>query len=104
MVKHGGDGIVVWGGMSATGVERFTFIESIMDQYGYLNIFKQNLQQSAQQLNLGQDFWFQQDNDPKHTPHNVKLWLLYNTKHQLYTLPQSSDLNPIEHLWDLQER
>ena len=40
---------------------------------GYLNILKVNLNQSAQGLNLGEDFWFQQDNDPKHTAHNVKL-------------------------------
>ncbi|XP_054725275.1 uncharacterized protein LOC129235452 [Anastrepha obliqua] len=55
------------------------------------------MMQSVQQLELGDDLWFQHDNDPKQSAYNVKLWLLYNTKHQLRTPPQSPDLNPIEH-------
>ncbi|CAK9796392.1 Transposable element Tcb2 transposase [Anthophora quadrimaculata] len=85
--------------MSASGVGKLKFIETIMDQHIYLDILQENLKSSAEKLNLG-NFIFQQDRDPKHTAKHVKQWLLYNAPKQLNTPPQSPDMNPIEHLWD----
>lgn len=99
-VKHGGGGVMVWGCMSAAGVGSLVFIDGTMDKTVYLNILKENLKHSVQKLGLGNNFYFQQDNDPKHTAHDVRMWIIYNVPHILPTPPQSPDMNPIEHLWD----
>ena len=70
-----------------------------MHKFVYLNILKNNLHRSAEKLGLGRDFYFQSDNDPKHTAHVVRTWVAYNVVHTLPTPPQSPDLNPIEHVW-----
>lgn len=88
--------------MSSSGVGNLTIIDGIMNKEVYLNILKQNLQQSAEKLGIVDTYHFQQDNDPKHTATNVKLWIAYNTPHMLVTPPQN--LNPIEHLWDVLEK
>ncbi|CAK9827571.1 Transposable element Tcb2 transposase [Anthophora retusa] len=98
-VKHGGGGVMVWGCMSSSGVGELVFIDNIMDKYVYLDILKNNVRKSVEKLNLGRQFVFQQDNDPKHTAYLVRQWIVFNTPHLLPTPPQSPDLNPIEHLW-----
>ena len=100
-VKHGGGGVLVWGCMSASGVGNLHFIDGIMDHKMYIDILKTNLHPSAAKMDLEGNFIFQQDNDPKHTALNTKLWLLHNVPKQLNTPPQSPDINPIEHLWQL---
>ncbi|GBN90053.1 Transposable element Tc1 transposase [Araneus ventricosus] len=85
--------------MSASELGNLVFIDGIMNQALYLNILRDNLKLSAQNLGIGNNFVFYQDNDPKHTALNVRLYCLYNCPQNLKTPPQSPDLNPIEHIW-----
>jgi len=102
-VKHGGGSVLVWGCFSSHGVGKLVFIDGIMDHKMYINILKENLKKSAEDMGIGQHFYFQQDNDPKHTAYNTKMWLLYNVPKQFSTPPQSPDMNPIENLWSYLE-
>lgn len=98
-VKHGGGHVMVWGCMSSNGVGKLHFIDGIMNAKMYLDILEHNLNQSAEMLGIKDNFYFQQDNDPKHTARIVKEWLLYRVQNKLETPPQSPDINPIENLW-----
>lgn len=98
-VKHGGGSVMVWGCMAASGTGNLVFIDTIMTKDVFLDILKKNLKSSAARLGMPRVYYFQQDNDPKHTAHIVRDWLLYNAPRQLKTPPQSPDINPIENLW-----
>ncbi|GBL84426.1 Transposable element Tcb1 transposase [Araneus ventricosus] len=51
-VKHGGGSPMIWGCMSAVGVRNLHFIDGMMDTYIYLEVLKQNLKQSAEQMGI----------------------------------------------------
>ncbi|GBO15677.1 hypothetical protein AVEN_202912-1 [Araneus ventricosus] len=86
-VKYGVGSVLVWWCMSATGLGNLVFIDSIMNHALYLNILRDNLKLSAQNLGIGNNFVFYQDNDPKNTALNIRLRCLYNCPQNLKTQP-----------------
>lgn len=98
-MKHEGGGVLVWGGMVSSGVSKLVFIGNIMDKMVCLNILKKNWKENAAKLHFRQDFYVHSDNDSKHTTHIIRMWVAYNVAHTLPFPSQSSDLNPILHLW-----
>ncbi|GAV01586.1 hypothetical protein RvY_12274 [Ramazzottius varieornatus] len=103
-VKHGGGSIMVWGYFASSGVGNLVIIRGNMDTVYYKAILKRNLKESGRKLKLKRGWWFQQDNDPKHTSILVTNWLKKNHPKLLFWAPYSPDFNPIEHLWAEVER
>lgn len=90
---------MIWGCMSWNGCGLFEFIDGIMNKERYLDIVKKNVAASARKLSLSRRYIFQQDSDPKHTSKIVTKWFKDKKIKVLDWCPQSSDLNPNEHLF-----
>ena len=71
-----------------------------MDADLYVSIMEDELQKTLELWGkTTDDVIFQQDNDPKHTSKKAKKWFEYNDITVLQQPEESSDLNPIEHMW-----
>ena len=103
-VKHGRGNVKCSGCTSSSDVGNLAFIDGNMTGEVYRGILQRNLFESAKKLNLGRNWVLQHDNDPKHRVHIVAKWLDEKRVERLKWPSFSSDLNPIEHIWDEVEK
>ena len=100
-LKHGGGKVTVWGLITPFGVGHIVRIEGNLNKELYTEILEDDLLGSFRDLGLDYgDFYFQQDNDPKHTLKLVQQWFKNNNVDVLPWPPNSPDISIIENLWD----
>jgi hypothetical protein len=104
-VKHGGGKVTVWGMITRDGPGRLTRIWGNMNKHLYREILEDDLLGSLDDLEMDRsEYYFQQDNDPKHTAGIVREWFEENHIDVLPWVSNSPDMNIIEHVWDRLDR
>ena len=104
-VKHGGGKVTVWGMITAQGVGHIVHIKGNLKKGLYCEILQDDVLGSYHDLQLDyHDYYFQHDNDPKHTAKIVQAWFLKNHVDLLPWPPNSLDISIIKNLWDHLER
>ena len=64
--------MTVWSYFARNGVGKMCILDRNMDRFYYRDILEKYLLPSIKKFNLGPDFFFMHDNDPKHTSALIK--------------------------------
>ncbi len=91
--------ILAWGRFCIQGKTSLYCFSEIMDANLYVEIVERHIPEINQML--GDDWRFQQDNDPKHTSRIAKTFLNDNVPEVMDWPSNSPDLNPNENLWNI---